>query len=119
MKPTKIDNRASQLQMRKEKVASALQHIASEQADLEQNIDWLDQAAYESRIKLFDRLRDWYLHEMREIDDALDRIRDDKYGRCMACHHPIDSGRLDSFPQAAFCSACQSAREAVEKCDRG
>jgi RNA polymerase-binding transcription factor DksA len=114
MKTTNISERVSQLQKRKEKIASTLQHLAGEQAEVEQNTDWLDRAAYESRIQMFDHLNEWYLHELREIEDALERISQDKYGLCLACHGPIETSRLDSFPQAAFCSGCQSAREAVE-----
>jgi len=114
MNATNMPERVSQLQKRKEKVASTLQHLAGEQAELEKSSDWIDRAAYESRIQMFERLNEWYLHELREIEDALDRISGDKYGRCLACHNSIETSRLDSFPQAAFCSACQSAREAVE-----
>jgi DnaK suppressor protein len=110
----KIGKHADQLRKRREKVALTLQHIGNEQAEVEQNTDWLDRAAYESRIELFDRLKEWYLHEMREIDEALDRIKQDKYGVCLACHNLIEADRLDFFPQAAFCTDCQTTREALQ-----
>ena len=115
MNTTIITKRAYQLEKRKEAVANTLRHLAGERAEVGQNTDWLDRAAYESRIQLFDRLKEWYVHEMSEIDDALDRISHNKYGLCLACHNPIEARRLDCFPQAAFCNACQSMREAVEK----
>src|SRR6185369_9063087 len=108
MNTANISERVSQLEKRKEKIASTLQHLAGEQAEIEKSIDWIDRAACESRIQMFDRLNEWYLHELREIEDALDRISEDKYGRCLACHNSIETSRLDFFPQAAFCSACQS-----------
>jgi RNA polymerase-binding transcription factor DksA len=95
-------------------VSLTLRHIEKEHAEAEQNSDWLDQAAYESRIGLLDRLSGWYLQEMAEIDGALDRITHNQYGLCVACHTPIETDRLDFLPQATFCSACQAAREGLQ-----
>ena len=115
MDPIKIVSHGEQLRKRREKVAHTLRHIAGEQTQVEQNTDWLDRAAYESRIALFDCLKRWYLHEMHEIDEALERIRRNKYGVCLACHNPIETTRLDCFPQAAYCAGCQSAREELQR----
>jgi RNA polymerase-binding transcription factor DksA len=42
--------------------------------------DWLDQAAYASRVSLLDRLNDWYATEIRQIDKAIERIESNRYG---------------------------------------
>ena len=102
------------LQKRREQVSITLQHIAKEQREAEQNTDWLDQAAYESRIGLLERLSGWYVQEMSEIDRALDRITENQYGLCLACHSAIEAERLEFFPQTAFCSACQATREGLQ-----
>jgi RNA polymerase-binding transcription factor DksA len=39
---------------------------------------------------------------MDEIDKALDRAKQNKYGLCLACHNPIETHRLDLFPEAPF-----------------
>jgi RNA polymerase-binding transcription factor DksA len=103
-----------QLRKRREQVSITLQHIEKEQEEAEQNTDWLDQAAYESRIGLLDCLSRWYIEEMAEIDGALDRIAQNQYGTCQACHNLIGTERLESFPQAVFCSACQATREGLQ-----
>ena len=98
---------------RRAELLSTLQHLHKEQAEVERNTDWLDQAAYESRVALLDRLNSWYETEVSQIDRALERIRRHGYGVCLACHHPIDPKRLATAPEAEYCSACQSTREAL------
>lgn len=100
------------LRKRREQVVMTLQHIFNEQRQAEKNTDWLDQAAYESRIQLLDRLSNWYVTEIDQIDKALDRIRKSQFGRCIACHSPIEIERLEISPEAEFCSSCQDMREA-------
>jgi RNA polymerase-binding transcription factor DksA len=104
-----------QLRKRREQLVMTLQHIGREQDQVEQNTDWLDQAAYQSRVNLLDRLNEWYIDEMHQIDEALLRIRKNQYGRCLGCHYPIDIERLESVPEAEFCSSCQEVRDGLEE----
>ena len=104
-----------QLQKRREQVAITLHHIEKEQKEAERNTDWLDQATYQSRIGLLDRLSGWYLDEIADIDEALERITRNQYGSRLACHSLIETDRLELCPQTAFCSACQATREALER----
>jgi RNA polymerase-binding transcription factor DksA len=90
-----------------------LRHLASEQKQVEQNTDWLDQAAYESRVNLLDRLSEWYVTEIGQIDKAIKRIESNRYGLCVACHETIEDARLDTAPEAEFCSACQELRDGL------
>jgi len=102
------------LMNRREQVAMTLHHLEKEHAEVERNTDWLDQAAYESRVRLLDRLTDWYLEELNKIDEALKRADKSTYGSCAACHRPIESARLDAAPATEFCAACQTVREELE-----
>ena len=99
------------LTKRRAELISTLQHLHKEQAEVERNTDWLDQAAYERRVALLDRLDSWYESEVSQIDRALERIRQHGYGVCLACHHPIDPTRLAAAPHAEYCNACQAMRE--------
>lgn len=45
--------------------------------------------------------------ELRQIDDALVRIRARRYGLCIDCGNPIAYERLAAAPYAARCIACQ------------
>jgi len=115
MDPIGIAKRFEQLSKRREQVSVTLEHVEKERKEAEDNTDWLDHAAYESRIALLDRLCDWYTRERREIDKALDRIQANNYGCCLACHGAIETHRLDLFPGVAFCMGCREAREGVER----
>ncbi len=48
----------------------------------------------------------------RQIDEAMLRLTDGRYGRCLDCAKPIPAGRLRALPFALRCLACQ------EKCER-
>jgi len=41
-----------------------------------------------------------------EIKDALQRIDDGTFGRCMKCQKAITQDRLDAIPYASFCIHC-------------
>ena len=86
------------LTKRRGQIMMTLRHLANEQRQVEQNTDWLDQAAYESRVNLLDRLRDWYTTEIGQIDKAIERIESNRYGQCVACYAAIEEARLEKGP---------------------
>ena len=45
------------------------------------------------------------------IDNALDRIHQGKYGRCLKCGKEIPEERLEAVPWAAMCVPCASVEE--------
>jgi RNA polymerase-binding transcription factor DksA len=47
-------------------------------------------------------------HALAEVDQALERLRAARYGRCVDCDQAISRDRLDVLPSAARCLACQS-----------
>lgn len=51
------------------------------------------------------------VQEMRDIDDALKRIALFTYGQCVDCKLPIERQRLEAYPTARRCAACQRAYE--------
>jgi RNA polymerase-binding protein DksA len=48
---------------------------------------------------------------VREIDEALQRIRDKTFGICLATHQPIGIARLQAKPWARYCIEYARARE--------
>ena len=48
---------------------------------------------------------------LREVDAALERLRDGQYGRCRRCHGDISAQRLRAMPFAVCCQKCEAARE--------
>jgi DnaK suppressor protein len=49
--------------------------------------------------------------ELREIDDALDRLEGGTYGICLDCGRPIDPARLQALPAASHCIKCQERHD--------
>lgn len=43
---------------------------------------------------------------VREVEDALTRIREHRFGACEACHKPIPKPRLTALPYARHCVSC-------------
>jgi RNA polymerase-binding protein DksA len=50
---------------------------------------------------------------LRDIDNALQRIAGHTYGECGDCGEDIGYQRLNAFPTATRCVACQTLRERV------
>jgi DnaK suppressor protein len=44
---------------------------------------------------------------LRDVEDALARMRAGRYGRCVNCDARLPVARLEVLPQAARCMACQ------------
>lgn len=98
---------------RRGQIVMTLRHLANEQKQVEQNTDWLDQSAYESRVNLLDRLSEWYVTEIGQIDEAIKRIESNRYGVCVACREAIEDASLETAPEAEFCSICQELRDGL------
>ena len=48
--------------------------------------------------------------QLRQINDALQRIKDGTYGVCADCEKPISPKRLQAVPWAKYCVQCQEHR---------
>lgn len=69
---------------------------------------WIDyEAAAEPRSAAVRR-------ELEEIDAALLRIQEGRYGNCLACGGPMGLQRLRAIPEARFCMACSGRTPSVD-----
>lgn len=50
-----------------------------------------------------------------EIDEALKRIIEKRYGECLSCGEPIPKKRLTAVPYAKLCIQCQSIEEKKQR----
>ena len=50
-------------------------------------------------------------HELHAIEEALERMREGRYGLCDECGESISTERLQALPYATMCIACQRAKE--------
>ena len=53
--------------------------------------------------------------KLAEIEDALERIKDNTYGGCEECGEPIAENRLRALPFTRVCVECQSKQEREQK----
>jgi len=49
------------------------------------------------------------------IDEALRRMKENRYGRCHTCGKKISFERLLAVPHARYCIACKSAEEEAKQ----
>lgn len=54
---------------------------------------------------------DRHVREMRDIEAALLRVKDREFGICIDCGSDIAFDRLQAYPTAKRCLACQEKRE--------
>ncbi len=48
---------------------------------------------------------------LKEVEEALNRIEKNHYGKCLHCGEDISPKRLDVLPFARFCVPCQEKME--------
>jgi DnaK suppressor protein len=48
---------------------------------------------------------------LRDVTDALRRIKEGTYGICEGCEEPISKKRLEVFPSARYCIKCRAKLE--------
>ncbi|HEY6100607.1 MAG TPA: TraR/DksA family transcriptional regulator [Anaeromyxobacter sp.] len=69
---------------------------------------WSDyEGALEPRSELVRR-------ELAEVDAALTRIQEGRYGTCQSCGGPMGLQRLRAIPEARYCIACSGQAQQVD-----
>jgi RNA polymerase-binding transcription factor len=48
---------------------------------------------------------------LKEVQSAIERLRDDSFGICLRCDEEIPEKRLKAVPWAAYCVPCQESIE--------
>ncbi|MEK7734976.1 MAG: TraR/DksA family transcriptional regulator [Pseudomonadota bacterium] len=56
--------------------------------------------------------REREVEELTDVEAALTRIAEDRYGICLDCDDTITPARLEAWPTAKRCMSCQSRLEA-------
>jgi DnaK suppressor protein len=73
--------------------------------------DITDDAARIYSSQLLTNLGEQGWEKLKQVDEALDKIKDGTYGICSTCDQPIPEARLDVLPFAKFCVECLSKIE--------
>jgi DnaK suppressor protein len=63
---------------------------------------------------LHDPVSELTRRELAEVEDALRRIEEGRYGRCESCGGPMGLQRIRAIPEARFCLSCSGHNDVVE-----
>ena len=74
-------------------------------------LDEMDVSANQGAARVLEELSANEVRELREIEAALERVREGRYGRCERCGAAIGRLRLRAVPEARCCLACSADQE--------
>lgn len=100
-----------------EQKATILQSLAGQSEDMKglvktvESGDEADVAADVIDRALLTALGTQDANRLQLIENALDRIKQGRYGRCLKCGQEIPQERLEALPYALMCINCASAEE--------
>jgi DnaK suppressor protein len=83
--------------------------------DVDTDGDETDEIQANLLIQITNQLNIRNAAKLVQIDSALQRIEDNKYGTCVDCEEAIAEKRLLSNPYSQTCIACAEEREKEEK----
>lgn len=75
--------------------------FAGGNGDLEEEADEVQE--YEKLVSIEHSLE----LKLRDVNLALEKIKNEKYGNCEKCGQEIDIKRLEACPEARFCTKCK------------
>jgi DnaK suppressor protein len=81
--------------------------------------DIADQGLTDNLSELLHLLSDSKREEIMSIDEALERLRQGRYGQCLGCGEPIDGERLALRPDTRFCVDCKTKMEKEQSLKAG
>jgi DnaK suppressor protein len=73
--------------------------------------DIVDKANSIYEMQIYDKLTQKEQVKLQEISEALKRIEEGVYGKCVVCGKSIEEKRLIAIPEAKKCIVCKSAEE--------
>ena len=85
--------------------AHAVLHAVADPFD---SADWAEKSHEEW---IFLQKNNFDMALLREVEGALERLRDGTYGTCMECGMPVSRKRLDALPWARYCVTCQERHQ--------
>lgn len=85
--------------------------LYSRERDAEATQDPADMAANAYTKELLVSMSDNDRQLLNLIDEALERIEDSGYGKCVRCGEALPEKRLDAVPWARHCVRCQDLHE--------
>lgn len=100
----------NELEERKRALISKVDRI---KADLgkSHSSDWSEQAQERENDEVLESLAVEAQQELQSINQALARLQNGQYGRCIDCSADIPKARLQAIPEVALCVKCAALTE--------
>lgn len=118
--PAQIVRFAERIDARKRLLMGEIRHVLA-RSSADQAADRLDGTGDSGDVAAASLLRDITeseiirdVGEVRDIAAAEQRLATGRYGICVDCEEPIRYKRLDAYPTAKRCLACQERREKLQ-----
>lgn len=113
MRKRRVEQLQRRLERREAEIKENLRTQEEEYREVSQetHAEVMDEAQVQSDTFTRDVMQVHEDRQLTRIQAALQRIREDRYGLCVACGAKIDEGRLNARPEAAFCIACERKNE--------
>lgn len=99
------------LLVKQQELSSGKSLVESSPTAGEPHGDPVDLAASETSASVQMRLKQTDSKLLRAIEDALMRIRRERFGICEECGQPISSARLEAVPWARHCRDCKQRQD--------
>jgi RNA polymerase-binding protein DksA len=104
--------------------AEIVQKFISENEDFRQIVnsletkDYGDIAADDVATSKMEAINRHDSNRLKQIDAAVSRIHNERYGRCLQCGKKIPEDRLRAIPYAVLCIDCKNADEKMKRRQR-
>ncbi len=113
MDQKKVKSLREQLTRRKNEILDAFNKNKSygKEADDDGAQDIADKAANSYPKEFLFSLSNSEREMLQEVDEALERLEDGRFGVCVVCEEAIERKRLEAVPWARHCLNCQQKME--------
>ena len=111
MKKNKLKQLQVLLQNIRAEIVGEVEKISVKENEAEHMADISDDAARSYDRKLQGNLEEQEWKKLKQVEAALEKVAQDKYGTCEQCEAEIPEARLEIMPYAEFCTQCLSEIE--------
>ena len=111
MKKNKLKQFQVLLQNIRAEIVGEVEKINGKENGAEHMADISDDAARSYDRKLQGDLEKQEWNKLKQVEAALEKVAQDKYGTCEQCEAEIPEARLEIMPYAEFCTQCLSEIE--------
>lgn len=111
MKKNKLKQLQVILQNIRAEIVGEVEKISGKENEAEHMADISDDAARSYDRKLQGDLEKQEWNKLKQVEAALEKVAQNKYGTCEQCEAEIPEARLEIMPYAEFCTQCLSEIE--------